>query len=87
MIAEKLLAYEPFQPTAHIAYNADGLIVPTASMPQSLLNVVRELFLRRKEDEPRGDEAAASASDTRAIAELIQSISDHVARKSVGVKR
>lgn len=47
----QILVQNKYNPEAHVTKNADGLLVPTASCPQEMLDAIKQYFLERNEDE------------------------------------
>ena len=47
----QILVQNKYNPATHVAKNADGLLVPTATCPQEMLDAIKQYFLERNEDE------------------------------------
>jgi hypothetical protein len=70
LINRGYLSYRPqlvaFEPSRHLTHNADGLLVPTRSMPPAVIRAVRSYFEGRREDDTlipsRIEELVISAS-------------------------
>lgn len=57
-----------FEPSTHLTYNADGVLIPTRAMPLSVLSASRSYFALRREDNPV---VSLSAAELQALRDAV----------------